>query len=104
MRAKRTVVVVFTGLIGASAFVGCNSLVGLDQFSITGTQTGGSAGASTSSSTGGTAGTPGTGGSTGGTQDMDASDADEPIVRECMTNRQCTERATAAALEAGTPD
>jgi ABC-type branched-subunit amino acid transport system substrate-binding protein len=104
MRAKRTIVVVFTGLIGASAFVGCNSLVGLDQFSITGTQTGGSAGMSTSS----TGGTAGTGGGTGGTtQDMDASDADEPFVPECRTNAECTARATTAAQdrydEAGGP-
>src|SRR5437763_1338359 len=34
MRAKRTICLM--GLIAASGFVGCNSIIGLDQFSITG--------------------------------------------------------------------
>src|SRR5262245_42649209 len=65
MRAKRTIVVVLIGFTAASAsFVGCNSLVGLDQFSIS--QSGGSGGIS--SSTGGMAGDNPTTGGSGGQQ------------------------------------
>src|SRR5262249_52895185 len=100
MRLKHTIGVVLTGLTAAAAFGGCNSLVGLDQFSIT-QGSGGSAGSSNPTTSGGTAGeNPGTGGMGGQVWDG----GDEPIVRECMTNKECTDRATAAALEAGAPD
>jgi branched-chain amino acid transport system substrate-binding protein len=97
MRVKRTNGVVLTGLIAASAFVGCNSLIGLDQFSIGQTGGGGAAGVTTSTSGGGDMTTT-TGGGAGG-QDIDAgSDAtDEPFVPDCHTNKECTDRATAAA-------
>jgi len=96
MRANRTICIVL-GFMGASTFVGCNSIIGLDQFSISQTSSAGGAGGTTVGTGGG-----GTGGNArdGGT--------DEPRVVECHTNQECTDRATAAALtlfeEAGPPD
>src|SRR5437773_11275857 len=101
MRAKRTNRVIFTRLMAASALVGCNSLVGLDQFSISQTASGGAAGTSspTSSSTGGMGGTStGSGGSGGDQSDAGGDAMEEPRVVECHTNQECTERATAAAM------
>jgi branched-chain amino acid transport system substrate-binding protein len=77
--------------MAASALVGCNSLVGLDQFTISG----GAAGTSTSTTSGAGGSISGTGGAGG--QDMDAGDAEEPRVVDCHTNQECTDRATAAA-------
>jgi branched-chain amino acid transport system substrate-binding protein len=92
--------------MAASALVGCNSLVGLDQFTITQTGSGGAAGSSTSTTSGSGGSISGTGGTGGG--DMDAGDAEEPRVVECHTNQECTDRATAAATaryeDAGPPD
>jgi ABC-type branched-subunit amino acid transport system substrate-binding protein len=107
MRAKRTIGVVLTGFTVASAFVGCNSLVGLDQFSITQAGSGGAAGDGTpSTSSGGMSGSNGTSGSGGTGGEMDA--GEEPRVVECHTNAECTDRATRAAQarfdDAGPPD
>jgi ABC-type branched-subunit amino acid transport system substrate-binding protein len=98
MRANRTICIVL-GFTGASAFVGCNSIIGLDQFEIS--QTGGAGGRGGTAGTGGASG----GGGTGGNNFDGGTDA---RVAECQTNQECTDRATAAAMalfqEAGPPD
>ena len=106
MRAKRTIGVVLTGFTAASAFVGCNSLVGLDQFSIGqagGAQTGSpsSTGGGSPSTGGGGSGTGGdnTGGMGGGELDGGGDAIEELPPPECLTNVECTERATKAAAD-----
>jgi ABC-type branched-subunit amino acid transport system substrate-binding protein len=116
-RTKRLVNVelrplVIVGLVSAGCIVGCNSIIGLDQFSISEStgQAGGAAGnaATGTAGNGGTAGTGGAGGSGGSDLDASSDASEEPRVVECRTNRECTDRATLAAMtqfaEAGPPD
>src|SRR4051812_1147585 len=92
-----------TGFMGISALLGCNSIIGLDQFSIaggaggsanSGSASGGSAG-DMGTATGGFAGSVGTGGSA---SDGGFDAPQEARIVDCHTNRECTDRATAAAI------
>src|SRR2546423_1584715 len=87
---------------GMSGLIGCNSIIGLDQFSIAG---GAGGSASTGTASGGGAGDMGSGTGGLGGSDMGGSPNDagfdapqEARVIDCHTNRECTDRATAAAL------
>src|SRR5262249_54440526 len=98
MRANRTICIVL-GFTAASAFVGCNSIIGLHQFEISQTRAAGGAGGA-----GGSPGGPEGGGTAGNTPRGGTA----AHAAGCQPNRRCPDPATAAALalfqEAGPPD
>jgi ABC-type branched-subunit amino acid transport system substrate-binding protein len=79
MRSKRSISLLPAFLLSASALVGCNSILGLNEFSL------GDAGPSIDGPIG-----PG------------ADVRPDGYVGECDTNAECTDRATAIAIDAGT--
>jgi ABC-type branched-subunit amino acid transport system substrate-binding protein len=92
MRAKRSYSLLPAGFIAAAVLAGCNAILGLNELSI---DTAGADG-----STGGSGGSGGGSGGSGGSSMMDV--APDNFVGECVSNVECTDRATAAAIDAGT--
>jgi len=101
MQAARTSCLVclrsvfLVGFIVATGIAGCNSIIGLDQFSIAG-----GAGGSVAAGSAGDKGVTGTGGLGGsaGAGGLPNDAGEEPRVVDCHFNKECTDRATAAAV------